>query len=81
MDPGRVQFFLGEVARNVTRNLVMQITAIGTVAVTLFLLGTFLYARATFSAVGDDVLRKIEISVFLTDAATAAQAKAIARGT
>jgi cell division transport system permease protein len=53
----------------------MQLTAIGTVAVTIVLLGSFLFTRATIGAVGDDVLKKIEISVFLRDTATPADAK------
>lgn len=78
MDSGRIRFFLSEVRRNFTRNLVMQFTAIGTVAVTIVLLGSFLVTRQTLSAIGADVVHKIEISVFLTDRATPAQAKALA---
>ncbi len=76
MDPGRVRFFLSEVGRNFTRNLVMQLTAIGTVAVTIVLLGSFLFTRDTLGKIGDDVLRKIEISVFLKDTASEANARA-----
>jgi cell division transport system permease protein len=77
MDSGRIRFFLSEVGRNFTRNLVMQLTAIGTVTVTIVLLGSFLFTRLTFGAIGNDVLQKIEISVFLSDTATPAQAKAL----
>ena len=45
MDWGRLQFFLGEIRRNFTRNLIMQLTAIGTVTVTIVLLGAFLFTR------------------------------------
>ena len=45
MDWGKVQFFLGEVFANFTRNAAMQFTAIGTVAVTIVMLGTFLFVR------------------------------------
>ncbi len=79
MDSGRLRFFLSEVRRNFTRNLVMQFTAIGTVAVTIVLLGSFLVTRQTLSAIGADVVHKIEISVFLTDRATPDQAKALAK--
>jgi cell division transport system permease protein len=77
MDWGRVQFFFSEVWRNFTRNLIMQVTAIGTVTVTITLLGAFLFTRATIGTIGDDVLKKIEISVFLRDGATQADAHAL----
>ena len=77
MDWGRVQFFLGEVWRNFTRNMIMQLTAIGTVTVTIVLLGSFLFTRDTLGKIGDDVIHKIEISIFLRDTATPAQAKAL----
>jgi cell division transport system permease protein len=78
MDSGRIRFFLSEVGRNFTRNLVMQLTAIGTVAVTIVLLGTFLFARETVGAIGNDVLHQFEISIFLKPAATADDARALA---
>jgi cell division transport system permease protein len=56
----------------------MQFTAIGTVTVTILLLGGFLFTRDTLSTVGDEVLRKIEISVFLRDSATPADARRLA---
>ena len=77
MDWGRVRFFLSEVWRNFTRNLTMQLTAVGTVMVTIALLGTFLFTRETLGKIGDDVIRKIEISVFLTDSASPSEAKAL----
>jgi cell division transport system permease protein len=78
MDWGRVRFFLSEVWRNFTRNLIMQLTAIGTVTVTIALLGGFLFTRETLGRIGDDVIKKIEISVFLSDRATPADAAALA---
>ncbi|GAC1396922.1 MAG: permease-like cell division protein FtsX [Vulcanimicrobiaceae bacterium] len=78
MDFGRVAFFFGEVWRNFTRNLIMQITAIGTVTVTIVLLGSFLFTRDTLGKIGDDVIKKIEISVFLRDATTPGAAKVLA---
>ncbi len=78
MDWGRVGFFFSEVGRNFTRNLTMQLTAIGTVTVTIVLLGSFLFTRATIGAIGDDVLKKIEISVFLRDTASSADAQRLA---
>jgi len=78
MDWGRVSFFFGEVWRNFTRNLIMQLTAIGTVAVTIVLLGSFLFTRETLGKIGDDVIKKIEISVFLRDTTTPAAGHALA---
>ena len=75
MDPGRIRFFLSEVRRNFTRNLVMQLTAIGTVTITIMLLGGFLFTRATLGAIASDAVAKIEISVFLSDRATERDAR------
>ncbi len=75
MDSGRIRFFLSEVRRNFARNLIMQLTAIGTVTVTIVLLGGFLFTRQTLGAIGGNVIEKIEISVFLRSDATTAQAK------
>ena len=76
MDWGRVQFFLGEVFANFTRNAAMQITAIGTVAVTIVMLGTFLYVRDTLSTFGQGILKQIEIAVYLKDDVDDAQREA-----
>jgi cell division transport system permease protein len=65
LDWGKVKFFLGEVLRNFTRNAGMQATAIGTVAITIVLLGTFMFVRAALAGVGHDVLDQIEISVYM----------------
>lgn len=77
MDWGKIKFFLGEVFRNFTRNAGMQLTAIGTVAVTIVLLGAFLYVRATLAHIGNDVLKQIEISVYLQQSVTGAQTDTI----
>lgn len=45
----------------------MQITAIGTVAITIVTLGSFLYVRDALGSVGKQFLSAIEISVFLSD--------------
>lgn len=73
LDWGKVKFFLGEVFRNFTRNAGMQITAIGTVAVTIVLLGAFLFVRATLAGFGTEMLNQIEISAYLKDNITPAQ--------
>ena len=70
MDWGKVGFFFSEVRRNFTRNAAMQLTAIATVTVTIAILGSFLFVRETLGAVGDDILHRIEISVFLADGTT-----------
>ncbi len=73
MDWGKVKFFLGEVARNFTRNAGMQATAIGTVAITIVLLGAFLFVRGALAGVGSQLLDQIEISAYLNANATADQ--------
>lgn len=73
MDWGKIRFFLGEVFRNFTRNAGMQATAIGTVAVTIVLLGAFLYARASVSHIANDAMSQITISVYAVPSATKAQ--------
>ncbi|MBV8580343.1 MAG: ABC transporter permease [Candidatus Eremiobacteraeota bacterium] len=78
MDWGRLRFFLGEVFANFTRNAGMQLTAIGTVAVTIVLLGAFLYVRETLQTFGTGVLSQIEIAVYLKDDIDDAKAKDLA---
>jgi cell division transport system permease protein len=82
MDFGRIRFFIAEVFANLTRNAGMQLTAVGTVAVTIVLLGAMLFVRESVTRVGAQVLSQIEISVYMTDssndAAAAELRKAIA---
>jgi cell division transport system permease protein len=78
VDWGRLRFFLGEVLTNFTRNAGMQFTAIGTVAVTIVLLGAFLYVRETIQTFGTGVLSQIEIAVYLKDDVDDAKAKDLA---
>jgi cell division transport system permease protein len=77
LDWGKIKFFLGEVFRNFTRNASMQATAIGTVAVTVALLGAFLYVRASLAHIGGDMLSQIRVSVYMNTDATAAQLDAV----
>ncbi len=79
MDSGKVKFFLGEVLRNFSRNAGMQATAIGTVAITIVLLGLFLFVRSALADVGAKLLDQIEISAYLRSDATPAQTVAIGR--
>jgi len=55
----------------------MQLTAIGTVTIMIVLLGTFLFTQETLGKIGGDIVRQIEISVFLNDKATPADARAL----
>jgi cell division transport system permease protein len=77
LDWGKIKFFLGEVFRNFTRNASMQATAIGTVAVTVALLGAFLYVRASLAHIGGDMLSQIRVSVYMNTDATPAQLDAV----
>jgi len=79
VDWGRLRFFLGEVFANFTRNAGMQFTAIGTVAVTIVLLGSFLYVRDTLTTFGNGVLSQIEIAVYLKDGVDDKQAQGLAQ--
>jgi cell division transport system permease protein len=79
LDWGRVRFFLGEVLRNFTRNAGMQATAIGTVAITIVLLGLFLFVRAALSTMGAHLLDQIEISAYLKADVSPAQVGSIRR--
>ncbi len=78
MDWGKLRFFLGEVFANFTRNAGMQFTAIGTVAVTIVLLGAFLFVRETLQTFGAGVLSQIEIAVYLKDSVDDTKAKELA---
>ncbi|MGA7093249.1 MAG: permease-like cell division protein FtsX, partial [Candidatus Cybelea sp.] len=78
MDSGKVKFFLGEVLRNFSRNTGMQMTAIGTVAITIVLLGLFLFVRGAVADAGRQLLDQIEVSAYLRADVTPAQITAIA---
>ncbi len=77
MDWGKIRFFLGEVSRNFTRNAGMQATAVGTVAVTIVLLGAFLYTRASVTHLANDVMSQITISVYAQPDASKSQEDAL----
>ena len=79
MDWGKIRFFLGEVLRNFTRNAGMQATAIGTFAITIVLLGLFLFVRAALAGMGAHLLDQIEISAYLNPGATPAQVASVHR--
>jgi cell division transport system permease protein len=77
LDWGKVKFFLGEVLRSFTRNAGMQVTAIGTVTITIVMLGLFLYLRGELSGIGNRLLDQIEISAYFSGDATPAQIAAV----
>jgi cell division transport system permease protein len=79
VDWGRIKFFLGEVVANFTRNAAMQFTAIGTVAVTIVMLGAFLYVHETLASFSSGILSKIEVAVYLNDTIDDAAAAKIAK--
>jgi len=79
MDWGRVTFFLQEVLRSFTRNPIMQLTTIGTVMVTILILGSFSFGKQMLATIGNDVIQKIEISVFLNDDVNASDAHRLQR--
>ena len=57
----------------------MQATAIGTVAITIVLLGLFLFVRGALTELGGKLLDQIEVSAYLRSDVTPAQTAAIAR--
>jgi cell division transport system permease protein len=77
LDWGKLKFFLGEVLRNFTRNTGMQMTAIGTVAITIVLLGLFLFVRAALAGIGAQLLDQITVSAYLQPDAAAEEITAI----
>jgi cell division transport system permease protein len=79
LDSGKVKFFLGEVSRNFSRNTGMQVTAIGTVAITIVLLGLFLFTRGALADMGARLLDQIEVSAYMRADATPDEVRAIAR--
>jgi cell division transport system permease protein len=79
LDWGKVKFFLGEVLRSFTRNAGMQVTAIGTVTITIVMLGLFLFVRGELGGIGNRLLDQIEISAYFTGDATAAQMASVRR--
>ncbi|MDQ2662623.1 MAG: permease-like cell division protein FtsX [Candidatus Eremiobacteraeota bacterium] len=55
----------------------MQVTAIGTVTVTIVILGAFLYVRASLTNVGADALSQIKISAYLATNVSEAQKQSV----
>ncbi len=63
--------------RNFSRNTGMQVTAIGTVAITIVLLGLFLFVRAAVADAGRQLLDEISVSAYLRSDVTPQQVNAI----
>lgn len=74
LDWGKVRFFWSEVAQNFTRNVTMTLTAMGTVAVSIIVLGAFLFAREAFDAVMRNVVGQVVVAAYLKDETTLQQA-------
>jgi cell division transport system permease protein len=77
LDWGRVRFFWAEVAQNFTRNITMALTAIGTIAIAIVLLGVFLFLRTSFNIVMQNFVGEVAVAVYLRDDATKPQVSAL----
>jgi cell division transport system permease protein len=73
LDWGKVKFFWAEVAQNFTRNLTMAVTAVGTVAVSVVLLGTILFLHESFAIFMKQVVGQVTIAAYLKDNTPKAQ--------
>jgi cell division transport system permease protein len=67
LDWGKVKFFWAEVAQNFTRNMTMALTAIGTVAISIVLLGIFLFVRQSFDTMIQTIAGQINVRAYLKD--------------
>jgi cell division transport system permease protein len=79
LDWGRVRFFWAEVAQNFTRNITMALTAIGTIAILIVLLGVFLFLRTSFDIVMKNFVGEVAIAVYLRDDAKGPDVDALLR--
>ncbi|HXW75851.1 MAG TPA: permease-like cell division protein FtsX [Candidatus Eremiobacteraceae bacterium] len=77
MDWGKFKFFWAEVAQNFTRNMTMAVTAIGTVAISIVLLGVFLFVRQAFDMTIQTVAGQINVRAYLKDDVTQPQIDAM----
>lgn len=64
------RYFLAEAVISLRRNIMMGIAAISTVAISLFVVGLFIFIAYDFRAVVNAVERQVEISVYLKDTVT-----------
>lgn len=77
LDWGKVRFFWAEVAQNFTRNITMAVTAVGTIAISIVLLGVFLFLRTSFDSVMKNIVGQVAIAVYLRDNAPKAATDAL----
>jgi cell division transport system permease protein len=77
LDWGKVAFFWAEVAQNFTRNITMALTAIGTVAIAIILLGVFLFLRESFDLAIQTVAGQINVRAYLKDDVSGADLNAM----
>lgn len=77
LDWGRVRFFWAEVAQNFTRNITMALTAIGTIAISIVLLGVFLFLRTSFDIVMHNFVGQVAVAVYLRDDAKGSDINAL----
>lgn len=64
------RYFLAEAVISLRRNIMMGIAAISTVAISLFVVGLFIFIAYDFRAVVNAVERQVEISIYLKDTVT-----------
>ena len=74
---GKISFFLTEAFRSLWRNYFMTIAAVVTVFLSMFLLGVVMVFVYNINAVLEDVEQKVEITIYLKDAATAEEIEAL----
>ena len=71
------EYFLHEVAISLRRKNLMSVASIGTVAVSLFILGVFLIMVLNFNRLAGTLESQVQISVYFADNTTAAREREI----
>lgn len=79
LDWGRVRFFWAEVAQNFTRNISMAVAAIGTIGISVVILGVFLFLRSSFQTIMHNIVGQVEIAMYLRDDAKPADVAALTK--
>lgn len=72
------EYFLHEVAISLRRKNLMSFASIGTVAVSLFVLGVFLILVLNFNRLAGTLESQVQISVYFNDEATASKQREVA---
>lgn len=73
-----VEYFFHEVAISLRRKNLMSVASIGTVAVSLFVLGVFLIMVLNFNRLAGTLESQVQISVYFKDDTTAAREREVA---